>query len=280
MNLSAALEVVDFLVAHGMKGIALFGATGEFPHFATEDRIRLAHMAIKRSRVPVIVNATHSCLADALAIADHAASNGASALLIQPPTYFRYGADDIREYLVQFLRQTSPDLPVLLYNLPAFNNAIPIAVAQELLESGAAAGIKDSSGDWDYLSRLLESRQRRPFRLLVGNDTLTARGRAAGADGSISGCGCAIPELLVALDNAIAGRCEAKAARLAALLAEFVAWVQQFPGPAAIREAMQERGFKVGVRAVPLAPETEQRAAAFRAWFHDWLPGMQRECAA
>ena len=63
MDLAACLEVIDFLCQSHVRAIALFGATGEFPHFSVEDRVRLAHMAIKRSRVPVIVNATHSCFA-------------------------------------------------------------------------------------------------------------------------------------------------------------------------------------------------------------------------
>ncbi|MBI4909728.1 MAG: dihydrodipicolinate synthase family protein [Acidobacteria bacterium] len=278
MDLAATLEVIDFLCDCKVRGIAMFGATGEFPHFAVEDRIRLTHMAIKRSRVPVLVNATHSCLAEASAIAEHAASNGAAAVMIQPPAYFRYDGPEVREYFLRFIDDVDGTIPVLLYNLPAFNNAIPIAVAQELLENGTAAGIKDSSGDWDYFCGLMESRRKRDFPLLMGNDSITARGRAAGADGCISGCACAIPELLVALDEAtLAGERE-RADRLAALLAEFVDWVVKFPGPAAVKEATAERGFKIGARAVPFSPETNRRAGEFREWFRGWLPAMLKSC--
>ncbi len=280
MDLAATLEVIDFLCERKVKGIAIFGATGEFPHFPVEDRIRLTHMCIKRSRVPVLVNATHSCLAEAVVIADHAASNGAAAVMIQPPSYFRYGAAEIREYLLRFIADVAGSIPVLLYNLPAFNNAIPIAVAQELLENGTAQGIKDSSGDWDYLCGLLESRRMREFPLLMGNDSLTARGRAAGADGCISGCACAIPELLVALDDATAAGDSARAEALAKLLDEFVDWVKGFPGPSALKEACAERGMKIGARAVPFSPDTERKATQFREWFRAWLPGMQRACAS
>ncbi|MBI3210490.1 MAG: dihydrodipicolinate synthase family protein [Candidatus Solibacter usitatus] len=273
-DLSASLEIIDFLCSHKVRGIAVFGATGEFTHFATEDRIRLTHMAVKRSRVPVIVNATHSSLSESVRIAEDAASNGAAALLIQPPIYFRYQPPEIREFLLRFIDESENRLPVLLYNLPAFNNAIPIEVSLELLESGAAAGIKDSSGNWEYMAQLLQLRQRKEFALLVGNDTTTARGRAAGADGFVSGCACAVPELLVALDDAITSGNSDHAARLAAMLAEFVAQIDQFPGPSGVREALLERGMPVGGRAVPFAPETRRKAAEFREWFRGFLRSL------
>jgi 4-hydroxy-tetrahydrodipicolinate synthase len=277
MDLGAALEVIDFLSEHPIRGIALFGATGEFPHFTTEDRIRLANMAIKRSRVPVVVNATHSVFDEAEHIAEEAAASGAIAVLLQPPHYFRYGAGEIRECYLDFAQELGKQIPLLLYNLPAFNNPVPVEVALELLAAGLAAGIKDSSGDWEYFSRLLELRRKQPFTLLVGNDILYTKGRIAGADGGISGCACAVPELLTALDEAIAAGNDARMVRFCCRLDEFLKWVDAFPGPYGIREALVVRGLKMGVRAIPLSPETERRAAEFREWFQGWLPAVQVE---
>lgn len=279
MDISAALEVIDFLCERGIRGIALFGATGEFPHFSVEDRIRLAHLAIKRSRAPVLVNATHTSFADAVVIADHAQANGAAGLLLQPPYYFRYQPEEIREFFLRMADALNHQLPLFLYNLPAYGNAIPLEVATELLLSGRAADIKDSSGDWDYFSRLLEARRQKTFALLVGNDALLVRGRTAGADGVISGCACALPELLVALDAAVAAQKNERAATLARRLDEFLSWVDQFPGPLGVREALGVRGLKVGCRAVPLAAATERRAAQFREWFSGWLPVVLKEAS-
>ncbi len=277
MDLGSALEVIDFLCDHPIRGIALFGATGEFPHFTTEDRIRLANMAIKRSRVPVVVNVTHSVFDESERIAEEAAASGAVAVLLQPPHYFRYGAGEIRECFVDFSEELGKQIPLLLYNLPAFNNPVPVEVAVELLAAGIGAGIKDSSGDWSYFSRLLELRSERAFTLLVGNDILYAKARMAGADGGISGCACAVPELLTALDEAIVGCNDARVVRLCCRLDEFLKWVDVFPGPYGIREALVVRGLKMGVRAIPFSPETERRAAEFREWFEAWLPAVRKE---
>ncbi|MFN7932687.1 MAG: dihydrodipicolinate synthase family protein [Bryobacteraceae bacterium] len=274
MDLAACLEVIDFLCRSQVRAIALFGATGEFPHFSVEDRVRLAHMAIKRSRVPVIVNATHSCFEESRSIIDHAASNGAGGILLQPPSYFRYAAPEIRQYFVDMIEEFEGRIPILLYNLPFFNNAIPAPVACELLGSGQAAGIKDSSGDLQYFAELLRVRQSVEFPLIVGNDNVFVEARRRGADGVISGCAAAVPELLVNLDRAIVEGNELKVADLSLLLDEFIQHIEQFPGPLGIRECLSTRGLKMGARAIPFAAETERRAAELREWFQGWLPGM------
>lgn len=280
MDLAAALEGIDFLCSRHVRGIAIFGATGEFPHFSTEDRMRLAHMAIKRSRVPVLVNATHSCFAEVSTLIEHAADNGAAGILLQPPTYFRYESAEIRQFFLEIIEDFGDRLPILLYNLPLFNNAIPVDVASDLLHRGVAAGIKDSSGNWEYFSSLFEVRAQREFPLLVGNDMIYVKARQAGADGLISGCAGAIPELLVALDAAIQNKLDASVHTLSAFLDEFLSWVVQFPGPYAIRECLSTRGVSVGARAIPFSPETEHKAANLRHWFQEWLPAVLKECAA
>lgn len=279
MDLGAALEVIDFLNAKHVRGIALFGATGDFPHFTAEERIRLSHMAIKRSRIPVIVNATHSSFEGAANIAQDAIGSGAAGLLLMPPHFYRYSAADIREYYLRFADEVGPRVPILLYNLPAYNNPIPIEVALELLKQGVAAGIKDSSGDWAYLAQLIEARKSNGFLLMVGNDNLFTRGRLSGADGLISGCACAIPELVLALERAILARNDVALVNLTARLAEFIRWIEDFPGPNGVREAVAIRGLKIGRRVAPFAPSTERQMEQFREWFRAWLPIVVKEAA-
>lgn len=277
MDLGAALEVVDYLNDQKVRGIALFGATGEFTHFTVDERIRFAQMAIKRSRVPVIVNVTHSAFEAAERMAEDAAENGAAAVMAQPPHYFRYGAGEIREFYIDLVDEVEGKAPVYLYNLPAFNNPIPPGVARELLVSGRFAGIKDSSGSEEYLAALLDARTQADFNLIIGHDIIFTRGRRRGADGVISGCACAIPEVMLALDQAILAGNTAKADRLDARLQEFIVWIGHFPGPYGVRDALTVRGLAMGRRAIPFSPETERKSAEFLEWFRGWLPVVQKE---
>jgi 4-hydroxy-tetrahydrodipicolinate synthase len=270
-DIAAALELVDFLCAAGVQGITLLGSTGEFVNLNFDDRVRLVYLAVKRSRVPVLAGISHTTLDGALALAREASAAGAAGLLLMPPFFFRYGQAEIREFYLRFVSEAGGSTPVYLYNIPAFTSAIALETAIELLSTGHFAGIKDSSGDWDYFFTLCRYAQEHPVTVLVGSDGLFSRARDAGADGVVSGCASAVPELLLALDRAILQHHQAEIDRLDARLREFLAFVERFPTPVALKAALQVRGIKTGPFPLPLAHETQAALDEFREWFRAWL---------
>jgi 4-hydroxy-tetrahydrodipicolinate synthase len=269
-DIGATLELIDFLCAAGVQGIALLGSTGEFVNLNPDDRVRLVYLAVKRSRVPVLAGVSHSTLDGALALGREASAAGAAGLLLMPPYFFRYRQPEIREFYLRFA-EMSRGAPVYLYNIPAFSSGISSETAVELLSTGRFAGIKDSSGDWDNFQALSRYTQEHPYTLLVGHDAIFARARRTGADGVVSGVACAMPELLLALDRAIAQHDETEAERLDARLHEFLERIERFPTPVAIKAALAARGIKSGPPPVPLAPETQAALDEFRDWFRAWL---------
>jgi 4-hydroxy-tetrahydrodipicolinate synthase len=267
---SGALELVDFLTAAGVDGICLFGSTGEFINYSFAERHRLLSLAAKRSRVPLIAGVSHSTLSGALQLADDAISGGADALMLMPPYFFRYGQGEVEQFFRDFVRETSDAVPILLYNNPGFTTGIDIATVRRLFETGRFAGIKDSSGEWRYFEELLALRREMPFALFGGPELLAGRALRAGADGLISGCACAVPELVVALARAVSGRDIALADALDARLIEFATRVSQFPWPVAVRRAVELRGQKSGPLAIPLSPENQRYLEEFSDWFRQW----------
>jgi len=278
IDFGAAFELLDFLAASGVSAIALMGTTGEFTHFDLEDRRRFIQQAVKRSRVPIIASVAHATLDGALNLGRTAASAGAAALLIMPPHFFRYTQAEVKEYLLRFAAELKGAAPLLLYNIPFFTNELSPEIAIELLATGLFAGIKDSSGRWENFIKLKKARLRYGFKLLVGNDVVFTPARLAGADGVISGCACAVPELMLALDRAIVQHDTERYERLDARLHEFITWIEDFPAPVGIREAAAARGLKTGPHAVPLSAEQQRRLGQFRVWFEAWLPEVLKEC--
>jgi 4-hydroxy-tetrahydrodipicolinate synthase len=270
-DIGATLELIDFLCAAGVQGIALLGSTGEFVNLNFDDRVRLVYLAVKRSRVPVLAGVSHSTLDGALALGREASAAGAAGLLLMPPFFFRYRQPEIREFYLRFQAEMNHGAPVYLYNIPAFTSEISSETAAELLSTGRFAGIKDSSGGWDNFQALSRYKQEHPYTLLVGHDAIFARARAACADGVVSGVACAMPELLLALDRAIARHDQAETERLDARLHEFLAHIERFPTPVAIKAALAARGIKTGPPPVPLAAETQAALDEFREWFRAWL---------
>ena len=277
IDLAATLELIDFLAERGVSAIALLGSTGEFIHFVLEDRARMLDFAVKRSRVPLMVNVSHSTLTGAIQLGQEAADSGAAALLLMPPYYFRYSQENIRAFYLRFAEELSRDIPVFLYNIPAFTSPLEPQTSIELLSTGAFAGIKDSSGDLAAFALLRDHKQSHPFTLLAGWDSIYAQVRADGADGMISGVASAIPELMVALDRAVVSGDQGLTHTLDGYLAEFLGWYSRFPTPVAIKEATRLRGIKAGAFAAPLGPEGDRALAEFGAWFRDWIePVLQQ----
>ncbi|MBK5293177.1 MAG: dihydrodipicolinate synthase family protein, partial [Acidobacteriia bacterium] len=180
VDLPAALRLIDYFCDCALRGITLLGATGEFLHLDTDQRALFVSRAIAHSRLPVMVNVSHSSLDGAVLLARQAIDAGAAALLLMPPYYFRYEGPEVAEFFQRFADQVRTSLPLFLYNIPFFTTWIPIEVAETLLEAGVFAGIKDSSGDRAYMDRLLTLSERTGCTVMVGNDTIFTIARSAG----------------------------------------------------------------------------------------------------
>jgi 4-hydroxy-tetrahydrodipicolinate synthase len=266
VDFGAAFDLLDYLCAAGVRGIALFGATGEYPALAFDERTRLLFLAAKRSRVPLLAGVGSASLDASVALAREAIAAGVSGILLPPPHFFGYQQDDIHEFYLQFAARVGVGPATFLCNTPAFTSPIAVETALALLETGRFAGIEDASGDFESLARL------KAATVLVGDDAIFARARRAGVHGAISPAACAVPELVLALDRAIAAGNQAEAVRLDQLLQEFIGWMRQFPRPAIIKVATGLRGLATGPLAVPLPPGKQRKLDEFREWFQGWLP--------
>lgn len=278
IDLGATLDLIDFLGSSKVQGIVLFGSTGEFLHFEIEERQRLIPLAVKRSRVPVIVNVSHSTLDGSVRLALAARRAGAEAVLLMPPYFFRYEQEEIKHFYRAFSQELDGSIPILLYNIPEFTNPLSVETAVELLLSGAFAGIKDSSGRFEDFRRIQSCTCGRGLSYLVGNDLIFPEARAEGASGVVSGVACAAPELMLALDRAVAAS-DSRKERLAQRLQEFLSWIDSFPTPVGVKEAVALRGIKTGPHATPPSPAMQKKLSEFRDWFPGWLAEVKKDAA-
>jgi dihydrodipicolinate synthase/N-acetylneuraminate lyase len=278
IDLGATLELIDFLGETGPAGIALLGSTGEFVHFALDDRRHMVKFAAKRSRVPLLVNVSHSTLDGAVELAREAAAAGVAGVLLMPPHYYRHSQQEIRSFYLAYADAIDGMTPTYLYNIPAFTSEIASSTAAELLCRGRFSGIKDSSGNLEYFSALLEQTAGTPITFLAGQERIYVQQRRAGAQGAVSGVASALPELMVALDQAIVSSDQERCQLLEARMTEFLRWADLLPWPAAAKEALKQRKLKSGALATPLGAEGDRKLAEFAEWFRGWLPGVLHEC--
>ncbi len=275
----ALLDYLDLVVQAGVDGLVLFGSTGEFIHFDTDERMRVIALAIRRSRVPVLVNVSHSTLDGAIELTENAVGAGAAGVLLMPPYYYQYTDNQLRSFFHHFVKEVDKETPRYLYNIPSCTSPISPELACELLQSEAFTGIKDSSLNPSLFSALVALRARHPFRFLMGHEAWHLKGREAGADGVVSGVSAALPELPVAIDRAIRNGKLGQAEVLHARMAELLVWLDKFPGTVAIKQCAAHRGWPLGHFAFPFDEQTDRELTVFRNWLDDWLPVVLAECA-
>ena len=270
---SGTLEsLIDYLLARGVSGVVVGGATAEYPHFDVEERkaliSRAAAMTRGKSKLLSAVGA--SSMTRVLLLAEHAAQEGSDALLLPMPHFYRYEQEDLEAFCCQV--SDSVSLPCLLYNLPDFTNPLQPETSLRLLrEESNVIGIKDSSGDPEAITRLAQARGESEFSLLMGNDKWILRALVEGWDGSVSGVANICPELLVKEYQSFRAGDRETAARCQQLLDAVNTELGKLPIPWGIRVGLEVRGIPTGPLPLPLSASRRQQVEAFREWFAGWL---------
>jgi 4-hydroxy-tetrahydrodipicolinate synthase len=264
INFGAVFELIDYLSAARVGGIALFTLWGEYPALAVDERARLTYLAVKRSRVPVLAGVGSATFDHSLELAREARSAGVAAILLPPPLCYRFDEDDLCEFFMQFAEHLGSGTPLVL------NGEMAAETARRLLESGHFAGIEYRSGTVDDLPGMADDRA-----VFVGDDRLLVPARSAGL-GVVSAAACAAPELTMALDAAIGAGDGAMISRLEAKRQELLVWLDRFPEPVGIKTAVAARGIQTGPLPVPLSPGKQQCLEQFREWFKVWLPATKK----
>jgi dihydrodipicolinate synthase/N-acetylneuraminate lyase len=267
INFGAIFELIDYLGAARVGGIALFTAWGEYPALSVDDRARLTYLAVKRSRVPVLAGVGSATFDHSLELAREARSAGVAGVLLPPPLFYRCDQDDLCEFYTQFASQLGSGPPIVL------TGEIGPETAAQLLASGRFAGIEDGSGRMESLDRLRACAGR--SAILAGDDRLLVNARSSGL-GVVSAAACAAPELTMMLNAAIAAGDEPAISRLEARRQELLAWLDRFPAPVGIKTAVAARGIPTGELPVPLSAGKQRYLEQFREWFQAWLPATKR----
>lgn len=186
----AGLErLIEHVLAGGVHGIFVLGTTGEAPSlsYALRREMIAETIRIVSSRVPVLVGVTDTSFVETVRLAKHAANCGADALVLSTPYYFPAGQTELKFYVDELISQLP--LPVMLYNIPSLTKvAFEIETLEYLSRHPSIVGVKDSGGDLDYFSKVLELKRRRPdWSVMIGPETLLAESLRRGGDGGVAG---------------------------------------------------------------------------------------------
>jgi 4-hydroxy-tetrahydrodipicolinate synthase len=202
----AGLErLIEHLISGGVHGLFILGTTGEGPALSYKLRRELVSRTCSQvaGRIPVLVCITDTSYEESCALAAHAKSSGADAVVTAPPFYFHVSQNDLFRLVHRLSAQV--ELPLYLYNMPSLTKACfaPETVARAA-ELPNVWGLKDSSGELSYLRSIKALMQNRSeFTILVGPEQLLMESLQMGAHGGVCGGANLFPRLFVSLYDAV-----------------------------------------------------------------------------
>lgn len=256
-------RVVEHVIDGGVSGLFILGTTGEGTSLSYELRARVIDAVCHQvgDRVPVLVGVTDTAFDESLAIARIAERSGAAAAVLAPPCYFQISQADLLYYTERFARE-SP-LPVFLYNIPSLTKtAFELETVLRASELPGIAGLKDSSGDLEYLAAVVR-RAGGSFPVLMGPEQQLLEAMRRGATGGVCGGTNLHPILLCELQRSAAAGDFATAEHLQTRVREIAdeLYTVGDPGTSYLRGlkyAMAAAGLCSSTCALPIAPFTAE----------------------
>jgi len=256
LAVAAIAPLVDYLIAAGVAGLFPAGTTGEGFLLTLAERRQLAEavVAATAGRVPVIIHTGTPTTAETLDLTHHAQAIGAQAVAILPPyVYHHSDAALLRHYVT--IANRVPDLPIYLYNFPAIShNTLTTPLILALREAAPnIIGMKDSSGALATLTEVVAATDGQ-FNAINGGDGQVLMAFAMGFDGCVSGNANVVPELLVALYQAVSRGDLAQARTLQQQLNQVRTLLGDGGNLSLFKGMLARRGVPVGDVRAPLLP--------------------------
>ncbi|MGH8793884.1 MAG: dihydrodipicolinate synthase family protein, partial [Stackebrandtia sp.] len=268
VDAAATLKLVDRLVDAGVHGLFVGGTAGEGVMQTVAERKLLLDAVVGHvaGQIPVIAHVGALDTRSTVALARHAAVVGAAAVSAVTPFYYVLSDDA----LAKFYRALAAavDVPVHGYHIPALTGReLEWRWFADLAEEGVLAGLKYSAKDLGTMSRLV-AHTPEDFRVYNGADDVLAAGLLYGAAGGIGSTYNIMPELFVAIYDAIRdGRAEV-ARGLQRVALSVIEQLERHDFLAFMREVLRLQGVDTGRSRAPLPDLDAAARDEIRRRFH------------
>lgn len=183
---AAFQSFVEWQISEGTNGLVPCGTTGESPTLTHTEHKRVTEMCIEvtAGRVPVVAGAGSNSTAEAVDLAKHAESAGASSVLVVSPYYNKPTQEGL--YAHYKAVNDAVGIPIIVYNIPGRSVInVNLDTMKRLAELPNIAGVKDATSD---LALPIEYTREigADFCQMSGEDATAIPYLAAGGHGCIS----------------------------------------------------------------------------------------------
>lgn len=246
-------EHVAWLASFGHLGVIPNGSLGEYQVLTAQERSQMVTTAIAAAPkgFHVVPGVAAYGAREAREWAEQAASAGASAVMLLPPTSYRANDDEV---IAHYNEVAKVGIPIIAYNNP-FDTKVdltPTLVGRIADEVPEVVAIKEFSGD---VRRVWQIHSYAPrIEVMVGADDVLLELATGGVTGWIAGFTNALPrESKIVYDLALAGDF-VKARPLYAALHDLFHWDSQKEFIQAIKATMEFEGRYGGPTRLPRLP--------------------------
>ncbi len=244
--------LVNHCIELGVHGVVPCGTTGEFVNLTVEEKKRVIKFVVDevRGRVPVIAGTGASGTAETVELTRFAKEAGATAALIVTPYYLKPADRGIYEHYSTVASEVN--LPIILYNIPQCTGLpLPWQMVEDLAQIPNIVGVKDSSGQLNFILAVLE-KVRDKIKVLCGHDEVVVAALAAGCSGAILASANIIPDIWVQIYNHVKN-CELQQARELQYKVQKIARIIAGSGAVGTKAALNMMKIKVGPPRQPLS---------------------------
>jgi N-acetylneuraminate lyase len=191
-------RLVEAQLARGVEGFYACGSSGEGPLLRLDERRRIVAALVEKvaGRVPVIAHVGTPRTLDAVELAKAAEADGARAVSLVPPYYYKFSRAEIVAYYRRVMDAIS--IPVIIYNIPQFTGVdLDGEMADALLSDERVLGVKHTSHNLYALERMATKYPDKVY--FNGFDEIFLSALAAGATATVGTTVNVQPELFLAL---------------------------------------------------------------------------------
>lgn len=262
LDLEALRAIVELQNEARVDGIIPCATTGENPALTGKERIEVIKTVIEYSKgAKVIAGAGTNSTEKSIELIKEAKALGVDGVLSVCPYYNKPTQRGLYEH---FASIASVGLPVIMYNVPGRTGCnMSAETAIRLSSIPNIAGIKEASGDFQQIMKILESTPE-SFSVLSGDDAYTYPMMCLGGKGVVSVASNLVPKEMVKMVHAaLEGRFEdAKKIHYKLLPLFRGLFIETNPIP--VKEAMNMCGIRAGGFRLPLCAMEEKNRKALR----------------
>ncbi|MET6999934.1 dihydrodipicolinate synthase family protein [Chitinophaga defluvii] len=249
-------KLVERMIVARVHAIAPLGSTGVLPYLTDAEKEEITETTIRQvnGRIPTLVGVSNLTTERTVYHARFAEKAGATAVMIIPMSYWKLTDDEIVKHYDTVASKIA--IPIMVYNNPATAGVdMSPALLKRLLQIANVTMIKESTGDiqrMHYLRRELGEE----VAFYNGSNPLALAAFSAGASGWCTAAPNLIPELNIALYEAVQNNNLEEARKLFYQQVDLLKFIVDKGLPRAIKAGLNILGEEGGQLRGPLKPLT------------------------